>query len=166
MNATMTPARPKRSDDSIISAAAKRLAIEVKQWLNDESTLEEIEADLVKAIKYDSDGYDIARRLDGQYSPDAALVEILDNAGHYKSSAQTKAETEWVNANNITPPAIGSKVSYKQHGYDGKTISGEVTENHKDGKSTIFCASLGHVKSGIGTHGHIVEWERLTPEVA
>ena len=162
----MTPARPKRSDDAIVAAAAKRLAAEVKEWLNDESTLEEIEADLVKAIKYDNDGYDIARRLDGQYSPDAALVEILDNASHFKSSAQTKAEIEWVNANNITPPAIGSKVTYKEHGYDGKLISGEVTENHREGKSTIFCASLGHVKSGTGTHGFIVEWERLTIEVA
>ena len=167
MNTTI-PARPKRSDDAVIAAAAKKLAPAVREWLNDETELKDIEADLAQAMKYDSDGYDIARHLDGQYSPDAALVEILDGAGYAKISASSKAEAEWVKANNLQPPAIGSMVSFTgRYGITaGGVVSGEVTKNHPDGKSTIFCASQGHVREGVGTHGTIIEWERLTPETA
>lgn len=156
----MTPPRPKRSDETIVREAAKKLAPKVKEWLNDDSEeIADIEADLVKAIKYNDDGYEVARSLDGQYSPDAALVEILDDAGWAKREAHSKAEAEWVKANNIQEIPLESKVRWARKADAGV---GVVTKNHPDGKSTVTFASLGQQPG----YGYIVEWEALTLEVA
>lgn len=159
MNSTTTPARPKRSDDFIVREAAKLLAPKVKEWLDDDTELEDIEADLVKAIKYNDDGYEVARSLDGKYSPDAALVEILDEAGMAKRNAHSKAEVEWVKANNIQEIPLETKVRWSRKAEAG---IGVVTKNHPDGKSTVTFASLGQTPGS----GYIVEWEALTLEVA
>lgn len=159
MNAATTPARPKRSDETIVREAAKKLAPKVKEWLDDDSQLADIEADLVEATKYNDDGYDVARSLDGHYSPDAALVEILDDAGWAKRDACSKAEAEWVKANNIQAIPLETKVRWSRKANAGV---GVVTKNHPDGKSTVTFASLGQAPGS----GYIVEWEELIPEVA
>ena len=165
---TPTTPRPKRTDTDIITEAARQLAPKVKAWLRsgiegDDTELSDIESDLVKAIRYDDDGYAIARDLDGKYSPDAALVEILDEAGSLKSSALSKAQAEWVKANNLTPPEIGTRVQcVKPHGIRKDAGVGTVTRNFDDGKSTVNFPALGHVLSGTGAHGLILEWESFT----
>lgn len=158
--------RPKRNDDAIIAVAAKLLAPAVKEWCeNDTATLEWIERDLRDAMRWRcTDGYDLARALDTKgYQPDAALVEILDGAGHCEYKAHQAAEIEWLKTAGLTAPAIGAQVSFEQ---SGKTIEGEVTSNHPDGKATVCCPSLGHHKTieggKSGTLGQIIEWERLT----
>ena len=163
----MTP-RPKRTDQAIIQEAARQLAPKVKRWLEDFGTiLEDIESDLVKAIRYDDDGYALAKDLEGNYSPDAALVEILDETGMLKSAALRKAQTEWAKANSLTPPEIGTRVrcviglrKVKDAGV------GTVICNHPDGKSTVNFPALGHVTAGCGAHGMILDWESLAVEAA
>lgn len=154
----ITP-RPTRKDVEILQAAARTLAPKVKEWLADhETTLDEIEADLVKVLKYRDDGYDLANSLDGQYSPDAALVEILDEASFAKSRALTIAEAKWVEATGIQAIPLETKVRWPAKSSAGIGI---VTANHGDGKSTVMFESLGHVREGIGSHGYLVEWEKL-----
>jgi hypothetical protein len=149
--------RPQKYDAAILLEAARQIAPKVKKWLNDDTELADIEADLVKAIKYNDDGYEIARSLDGQYCPDATLVEILDDAGWAMIKALGKAQAEWVKANNIQEIPLETKVRWRRKPEAGV---GVVTKNHPDGKSTVTFESLGQ-KPGFG---YIVEWENLTLE--
>lgn len=92
--------RPTLHDPEVIAAAARKLAPAVKEWVEDSAvTLAVIEADLREAIKFDDDGYAIARELDSQYYPDARLVEILDQAYGAKTDALRALERDWVQAN-------------------------------------------------------------------
>ena len=147
--------RPKQFDQSVVNAAAKKLAPKVKEWLDDDSELAYIEEDLTKALKWHDDGYEIARKLDGQYSPDAALVKILDEASYLKSEACRDAERAWVKENNIQEIPLGTRV---QWGRKPEAGIGVVTKNLPEGKSTVSFADLGQ-KDG---YGYIVEWESLT----
>ncbi len=157
MSAPLTP-RPKAQDQSICIAAAKSLAPKVQKWMEtDPMDISEIEADLATAIQWCSDGYELACALDN-YSPDAALVEILDEASCHKRRALEMAEKEWVKANNIQPIPLETRVTWSRKPEAGIGI---VTANHADGKSTVLFESLGHVRSGIGSHGFVVEWEKL-----
>ena len=92
--------------------------------------------------------------------PDAALVEILDEASSYKHSALSVACVKWVADEGLQPIPIETKVistSPREKAYG----VGIVTENHKDGRATVYYASKGHVREGIGTHGLILPWEEL-----
>lgn len=163
MTAPTIPPRPKLRDAAILRAAAAQLAPKVKEWCGGDDTslaLADIEEDLVKAIAFHDDGYDIAKFLDGHsYFPDAALVEILDEAFGLKRAALTEAETAWVTAHNIQPIPLETPVRWSRAPKNAGV--GIVTANHPDGKSTVMFKALGHVREGLGVHGHIIEWELL-----
>lgn len=160
---TETPKRPVKHDDAVSRAAAKEIAPQVKEWLNDEDTsLDTIESDLVKALKYNSNGYEIAKSLDSHngYSPDAELVEILEGCSYAKSKAHDKLCREWVTANGIKELPMQTRVTWSRKPEAGV---GVVTKNYPEGKSTVSFAALGHVADGqMGCHGYVVEWEQLT----
>ena len=154
--------RPTLHDREVIAAAARKLAPAVKEWVEDSAvTLAEIEADLQEAIKFDDDGYDIARELDGQYHPDARLVEILDEAYGAKTEALRALERDWVQANQLKPIPLETKVRWQKKPAAGVGI---VVRNDDAGKSTVMFPSLGHVREGVGCHGYIANWEELTIE--
>ena len=154
--------RPTLHDPEVIAAAARKLAPAVKQWAeNSAVTLAEIEADLREAIKLDDDGYAIARELDGQYDPDARLVDILDQAYAAKSDALRALERDWVQANQLQPIPLETKVRWKKKPAAGLGI---VVGSYPEGKSTVMFPSLGHVRKGVGCHGYIANWEELTIE--
>lgn len=153
--------RPKLNDDAVIALVAEELAIKIADWMSNYDDIEEIENDLKRALKYHSDGYELARELD-DYNPDAELVDILDNALDMKLSAHDQVCRRWVSDNGLVGPNIGASVSFT---FDGKRIEGEVVNNYDYGQSSVFCESLGHVREGLGTHGVVINWEDLT-EVA
>ena len=155
---TPTTPRPKNHDPEVIRAAAEKFAPQVVEWCNDESPLEDVTNDLVKAMRFCSDGYKIAKELDHIYSPDARLVEILDSAGMFKSSAREAACEKWVKENEMEAPLIGASVTCSKHSDAG---IGVVVRNFKDGRSTVSFSSMGHVLEGKGTHGFILDWETL-----
>ena len=108
-----------------------------------------------------SDGYELARALDNLgYSPDAELVEILDEIGFLRLNICSLLEEQWVKVSGLTGPAVGSKVQFKNVD-DRKDYEGEVTENKAAGKSIVFCQSLGRAREGRGTHGLYINWENL-----
>jgi hypothetical protein len=155
---TLTNPRPKHNDDAIIRIAAEKLLPDVMGWLGDAGIPEnEVLDDLTKAMRWGSDGYQIAKEMDS-YEPDAVLVEILDAAGHLKSSAREKACAEWVIENGLEGPEIGAKVTSARRPNDGV---GTVTKNWPDGRATVAFHAAGHVTEGIGCHGFIIEWEDL-----
>lgn len=161
MNPT-TPKRPTLHDPEVIAAAARKLAPAVKQWVEDlAEKLAQIEADLREAIKFDDDGYAIARELDSQYYPDARLVEILDQAYGAKTDALRALERDWVQANQLQPIPLETKVRWQKKPAAGVGI---VIGNDDAGHSTVMFPSLGHVREGVGRHGYIANWEELTIE--
>lgn len=157
---TLTTPRPTRRDPEIIRKAAEKLAPEVQEWMGDSNdlSLEEITEDIAKAIRWDTDGYKIARNLD-DYDPDAALVEILDGADSIIYTAHQKACEAWVEASGIQAPQIGMKVAPAKEGQG----VGEVVSNHPNGQAVVCYAALGHVKEGMGCRGFYVDWEKLKP---
>lgn len=150
--------RPSRSDEVIITRVAEKLLPDVMEWLGDaECPEDEVLKDLARAIRWESDGYEIAKSLD-RYEPNAELVEILDATGHLKTSIWEKVCAEWVVVNGIQGPHMGAKVTWARRPQDGV---GTVTKNWPDGRSTVAFHSAGHVTDGIGCHGFLIEWEAL-----
>lgn len=158
---TTTP-RPTLNDPEVIAAAARKLAPEVKKWAEDPDVpLAEIEAELREAIKFHDDGYAIARELGRQYDPDARLVDILDQAYGAKTDALRALERDWVQANQLQPIPLETKVRWQKKPAAGVGI---VVNSYPEGKATVMFPSLGHVREGVGCHGFIVNWEELTIE--
>lgn len=151
--------RPTIHDEEIVKKAAEKLANKVSEWLKDDLTVEEAIEDIYKAIRFNDDGYAIARNLETQgWSPDMELVEILDNASCYILNTLKKAEEIWVKESGLQPFPIESLVKWTRKPAYGVGI---VISNHSDGKSTVMFESQGHVRQGTGTHGFVIEWEAL-----
>jgi hypothetical protein len=162
MNPTI-PTRPKYSDPAIIEAVAHRLAPCVHQWNPSDSDEEDIGADLIKLLQgtHDYDGYKLARELEQyqHYDSDAMLVDILDSTSHLFHEELAKASKAWVEEHLPPEPPAGARVYQK--GMEEKNGIGIVTRNYPDGRSTVNFAQLGHITEGTGTHGLVLEWEKL-----
>lgn len=165
------PPRPKRSDPAVLDAAVELLWPSVLAWLSrDEPCGEdehaEAKAELRERIGWYSDGYELARALD-DWDPDADLVEILDAADHRVYQAHSAAVEAWVAKYGIaTPLTPGTRVKAKT---GGRVVEGEIAASDKLDSYTkraqylVFVAAEGHVRSGLGTHGFIVDAEDVEP---
>jgi len=159
--ATNTPPRPARNAPEVIAIAAEKLLPDVMEWRGKGDYYQDkILNSIKKAIRYETDGYAIAKSIDdnGVLEPDSELVEILDQASSYLHTAFSELCTEWVNQNNLTGPAIGAKVTCTKYSKEGQ---GEIIRNDKDGRSLVYFEALGHVKEGQGCHGIFIYWENL-----
>ena len=110
--------KPTRSTSEVIDRAIKKLLPKLVRWIKangegGDETNEQLQADVKKALRYDHDGYALARNLDSAgWSPDAELVEILDDYSSMIHNAVDQCVKEWVEANGIKPKlAIGTKVA-------------------------------------------------------
>lgn len=114
--ATLATARPKARCEAALRIAASDLAKRVvADWDSDGFTVEEVEADIFKAFgkSYPIDGYNVAKALEDYcgWGPDAALVEILDDASWAIDRARDVMIAEWVIENKITVPfVVGDQV--------------------------------------------------------
>lgn len=162
------PQRPRKSSDLVIYRTAGQLAHKINEWSDDEF---EIEIDkLVDAIRYNLNGYRIAQALENycDITPDAELVEILDDVWFTKKEVHDDLVREWVKKYNILPgKKVGDFVTIEN---DGESIlqtglaevSGEITSIDTElAKYLVCCESLGHVKEGVGTHGVIINYEDI-----
>lgn len=154
--------RPTINDEAVIRTAAEKLLPAVKEWLkqaddqeyDDEDTLKH----LCRAIQWDHhDGYQIAKRLDSDgWVPDAALVEILDDAMRYKQDARDVACAEWMKTSGLTGPAIGARVRCPSKPTLG---AGTVLKSDDMGRGLVRFDNQSQ-----GSYlGHWIELERLTP---
>lgn len=150
--------RPSRTDKIITKQVAEKLLPDFARWMKTDDAevdQDDLLSDLIKALGYDDDGYEIARNLDHNgYSPDAELVGILDAAGDYRQNIHAEACKAWVATNNLQPIPLDAAVRWPDKPAAGVGI---VTKNHLDGKSTVSFPSLGHTR----VRGYIVEWEEL-----
>lgn len=163
---TNTVERPKPNCKEVVRLAAEMLLPKVIEWLKEggddraEEERDQILDDLADAIEYEDDGFRIAEQLKSNHywEPDAGLVEILDR--HYKYDAYKDLVKKWVKENDIKPElAIESSVTVT---VKGKSVNGIITNiNNDTAEYTVCCESLGHVRSGIGTHGTILPYEEV-----
>jgi hypothetical protein len=120
--------------------------------------------DVRRAMQWNDDGYRIAESLerDGWHA-DAELVELMDSLADEKWDALDELESEWVKAHGISAPLAigaivvisGANVHSKQRGKRGEIV--RIDEER--GKYTVMCASEGHVRTGLGTHGFVLNYE-------
>lgn len=156
---TEKPERPTKRSEVILSRAAKQLAEKiVEEWGDSESTVEQLTRDLLPAIRYEEDGYAIAKKLDGYYTPNAALVEILDETGDIIRRLHQAACEKWVIFNAVEEPPVGSKVTCEKPHCPG---IGEIMRNYPDGRSLVCFPEAGHIRNEAGVRGFLLEWEKL-----
>jgi hypothetical protein len=142
--------RPQRYSKEVNTKVAELLWPKVLTWLEGEDA--DIQ-DVVDAVNFNRDGYAIARELDhAGWDPDADLVDILDQAEHFRYEVIKKLSTLWVKENNLQGPVIGVRVSWA-NGPKGRTEGGEVTDNHEDGRSSVKFPS---------GRTYYVPWEEMT----
>ena len=106
-------------------------------------------------------GYELARDLESQgFDPDSHLVEILDGASSLLYSAHTRGLKEWVKGWNIKIPfTLGQAVMVK---HKGGMVSGKITKLEPEvAMCVVCCPELGHVESGLGTHGLVINSEDI-----
>lgn len=162
-------AAPKRpvADESEDIAVAELLLPRVMEWMNrtgsnGEDDRDGVLAELTDALKWEHDGYQLAADLDDVgWEPDAELVAILNDAAFIRHSVRHKRVRQWVKDWDIKPAVlVGTKVHVRRgFGY----VQGEViATNAEDATYTVFCESLGHVRSGDGTRGMIANFEDVT----
>ena len=165
----ITTKRPMRSDDFVIKKAAELMLPDFLEWLGEDAQDTEYELKTLIEVfdrAFDFDGYEMAKLLDEKhYGSNTELVDVMSNAYRKVDEAHRNAVSEWIRAYNIQPQlAVGDVVpcSRKVHGQPAQELSGEITAiDTKQAKYTIFVASLGHVKEGLGTHGFVVPFEDI-----
>jgi hypothetical protein len=155
--------RPKRHDKAILRQAAEALVPEVEEWIGESISDQERER-LVSTLasRCGDDAYDIARELERDgYTPDSHLVEILDGFDTYRIHAE--AVRVWIAETGAAPKlAIGATVAIPARMREHEGVVGEIAAiNERSGEYTIYCAALGHVREGLGTHGLIFSWEEI-----
>lgn len=111
------PTDPPRVDDSIRERAARTIAAQLAKYCGDEFNDDGTWQDIVGATKTGlaRDGYEIARALDERFhwSPDAQIVEVLDEFSSVLDRELEKARAEWVKFYDIKPPLeIGDRVRF------------------------------------------------------
>jgi hypothetical protein len=158
--------------------AAQEISKRVIEWLEEageqvtsDGSEAEIEGHVKQVIEkniHNLDGYELAKEMEDRfyYEPDSDLVEIMDNAHCAVLDAHDRIVEKWIVENSIKPRfAIGARVSFKRNQGDKLLYNGEIVHiNEKQGKYTVFCEDLGHVRSGCGTHGVVLPFEAVEQE--
>jgi hypothetical protein len=118
--------RPSEMDGDICLAAVEQCKDEILEWMVADGCMDDwddVKSDIAKVIRRSSDGYERARCLAHEgWSPDARLVEILDNISFWKPVRD--ATQIWVNATGVRPAfSIGDRVTFRR----SRTLSGKAT---------------------------------------
>ena len=163
------PIRLKRPGESSINfdEAYKEMAEEVMDWITDvDVKIDDVINDLKQTFDVNEilngDGYFLARELEAKcnYESDMELANILGVFSFIIRNHCSEAEKKWVIDCEITPKySVGDKVHVSRK---NKIYEGEIVEIKNDmAQYTIFVEELGHVRSGVGTHGIIERFENV-----
>jgi hypothetical protein len=162
--------RPRFHDQTVIAEIARKLMPRLLRWAEDWVKPAELEAELIDTLQRAAplfDAYDMAKYMESKHgwSSDADLVDILDDAEmEAYSIRQTKVE-EWVASNAIRPKkAIGDVVRVNAGAANGllAQADGEIVSiDEQRATYTVMVAELGHVRTGVGTHGLVLPYEQF-----
>lgn len=141
------PKRPAFNSASVTKRTAERLLPKFQEWLDGDTSGSNL-ADLTRALESgDLDGYDLAEKLKRKgYSPDAELVEILNEAMYQKSEAHREEVEDWVRAHDLKLDlAVGTKVEISHKGQKHFGEIGGLYE--KTAQYIVTVKELGHAKN-------------------
>lgn len=114
-------------------------------------------------------GYEIAKAIENDWGiqPDADLCEILDGVHWVKRECIDEQIKQWAKLEQIDPQyKVGDKVTVniefpnKDKGIHEGTI---ISVDSEKAQYTINFPSLGHVLSGNGTRGRVLNYEEVEP---
>jgi hypothetical protein len=158
--------RPTYNNKEVNIRAAKKLTSSLGEW----GTPEELEKSLVAALmscQPSYDAYKLASCLDRDHgwSSNKDLVDLLDATDFIAHSNLYEVISDWVIANGIKPKrSIGDAVRLKTPGARGVSadVDGEIISiDEAHAQYIVRIPSLGHVSTGIGTHGVIINFEEI-----
>jgi hypothetical protein len=161
------PPRPSQYAKEVNDAIVERITPDIVNWIchggDTAPGLEEIDdikTEIFSAIEYEEDPYGIAKSLEyAGWDSDGELVHILDNVGRYRYEAyKDHVYNSWILKHGVVPKfSIGDSVVFAHR---GRQETGEVIRVYPEmAQYTIHCPQHGHIKKGVGTHGHIINFE-------
>lgn len=163
--------RPSRHySDEINHQIVEAIYPKVLKWLkeNGEDTAdndaEGIKKDLFRAIDstLGDDSYQIAKALDDycHWEVDATLQGVLEEVSFLRFTIYEKVVAKWVVDESIVPFFVqGALVEFTR---DRQVVVGEILKiDFNQGVYAVHCPSLGHVKTGTGTHATILPFEEV-----
>jgi len=158
--------RPNKHSPEVIQAVVDKLYPKCLAWLKalgDDCNEESAKEELTEALNngFDWDGYALAQRLD-DWSPDAGLVEILDEASYLSFKPLKNLEREY--AKTLMPKyKVGDTIKLPREG-----VEGEITSIESSGHYHIYSPDLGHIRpgEGSGTLAVVYRWEDLDVDKA
>lgn len=152
--------RPSYNHPAVVDLMVEELFPALVEWLADFHDIEPGDArePLGAALARHDDAYARARYLERyhDWAPDEALVELLASASPGVAHRQVLAT--WVTANGLTPRlGLGARVTVREFStaHEGEIVDVDLAH----GTYTVMIPSLGHVREGVGTHGHVLTWE-------
>ncbi|MBD8088725.1 hypothetical protein IFT48_01950 [Pseudomonas fluorescens] len=147
--------RPTRHDEATYERAAKNFLALLAQPEESSDSMVKIGSALSER-----DTFSRARELadEGFDISDDVMQILLDN--DFCGDAQAELVAQWVTGSNVKPRRKeGDQVSIS---HKGEKVKGEITQiQSKSATYVVFVPSLGHVKTGIGTHGLIIPFEEV-----
>jgi hypothetical protein len=164
--------RPNHYSDEINHQVVEVIYPKVLKWLQDSGdTAPEDDAEGIKQNLFDmldstigDESYQLMKYLDDRcyWTVDADLQSLLEEVAFARYKIHDEAVAKWVTENNIVAElALGAPVEFTR---DGQVIVGEILKiDAKQGVYAVHCPSLGHVKTGIGTHATILPFEDVRP---
>lgn len=164
MTATAIP-RPAQHDADVEARHMVMIRPQVEKYLRSESCapdLDDAMEEVRRAMQYASDGFQIADSLSSRgWHADEELVELMGWLARQRSDARRELEAKWVRENRVKPAlAVGATVTVLSGAGPHNGCVGEVTAiDEVYGRYTVLVPTLGHVRSGIGTHGFVVNYE-------
>ncbi|MCI9865551.1 hypothetical protein RHIZ_06300 [Rhizobium skierniewicense] len=153
---TAIPARPKHYHNAVRETAVDAIIADVGEWMAETSQFQQKALKEVLVRCLDTNAYDYARNLEERYgwSPDARLVEILDQLSLF--SAADKVVANWVAEYNVTIPfKVGDRVC-------ASTVkAGTITElRHKTAQLSV---AADEDRETAPTARRIINFEDATP---
>ncbi|NJL70549.1 MAG: hypothetical protein HC888_02495 [Candidatus Competibacteraceae bacterium] len=111
------------------------------------------------------DGYEVVKYLENRryWEGSSELVDAFNSMFFDISRTHEKWVKQWVIENHIKPALkVGDDVVLKNFNCRGKDVRGKVVEIFTDkAEYIIFCAELGHVRSGTGSYGVVLPFEQV-----
>jgi len=155
--------RPSERDDTILLEAGFAFKEEIRKTLG--VHLDVDDEDLVSFFRgsYSMDGYELTKAFEDEFHIDGCmgLCEILDNFFFQVHMIADKAVKVWIEVNEVKPDhKIGDKVVWAQS--PGREEDFEITGiDTVRARYLLFSEAAGHVRTGDGTHGYSVEFEKV-----
>lgn len=164
-------ARPSFRDDGILAKVARKVLQSMPKGTVAAGDEEGAAADIYQALRHEApvfDEYGLARYLESNgWCCDRSLVDAFEIASGEVWQLVREATRDWVRSNDIRPRlAIGAQVKIMDPSTvrAGQEFDGEIVAvDAEHGAYTVMIPALGHVREGVGTHGYIVNFEKLHP---